>query len=246
MIENIEGISIKVKYLDEPIELPEEIRNKILEFWKLAKAKTPGIWNGEELCVSEYKKDGATIVITCKKSNYAHYIYDERVGLPRQYWCSSLIGACLLETSDGYYIVGELEENTSFPHCMQISGGGADFNDVKDGEIDFLNTIIRECKEELNINLQDKEQVEDFNMKYIRLPNENGHTYILLAKGKIRMTKDEMNKYYQDYLGYLRENDLEVEFSKIHFIKKGRSTEELKAFENPKREYLQSLLEIDS
>lgn len=69
--------------------------------------------------------------------------------------CSSLVAECLLETSDNYYIVGELAENTSFPHCMQISGGSADNKDIKEGKIDVLNTIVRECKEELNIDLND-------------------------------------------------------------------------------------------
>ena len=32
----------------------------------------------------------------------------------------------------------------------------------------------------------------------------------------------------------------------IHFIKRDKKAEELEKFENPKREYLKSLLEIDS
>ena len=36
---------------------------------------------------------------------------------------------------------------------MQISGGNADNSDIKNGEIEISNTIIRECKEELNIDL---------------------------------------------------------------------------------------------
>ena len=65
------------------------------------------------MCVVEYKRDGNEIVITCKKSDYAHYLYDERIGLPQRYACNNLVAGCLLETSDNYYIVGELEENTS-------------------------------------------------------------------------------------------------------------------------------------
>lgn len=38
---------------------------------------------------------------------------------------------------------------------MQISGESADNKDIKDGKIDVLNTIGRECKEELNIDLND-------------------------------------------------------------------------------------------
>ena len=128
---------------------------------------------------------------------------------------------------------------------MQISGGSADNDDIKDGKIDIFNTIIRECQEELNINLQDKKQVKNFEMKYISLPSEEVHTYILFAKGELNMNKSQIQEYYENYLKYLKENNLEVEFSKIHFINKGRILEELNKFNNPKREYLKSLLEID-
>ena len=82
-------------------------------------------------------------------------------------------------------------------------------------------------------------------MKYISLPSEEVHTYILFAKGELNMNKSQMQEYYENYLKYLKENNLEVEFSKIHFINKGRILEELNKFNNPKREYLKSILEID-
>lgn len=246
MIKNIEGTTIKVNIEEEQFELPEEIRIKIEKFWNQCKLENPNLWNGELMCVGECKMEENQIIITCKKSNYAHYLYDERIGLPKEHACSSLVAGCLLETSDNYYIVGELADNTSFPHCMQISGGSADNDDIKDGRIDIFNTIIRECQEELNISLQDKKQVEHFEIKYLCLPSEAVHTYILFAKGKLNMTKAQMQEYYEQYLKYLKENNLEVEFGRIHFIKKGETTEELEKFKNPKRNYLKSLLEIDS
>ena len=47
-------------------------------------------------------------------------------------------------------------------------------------------------------------------------------------------------------LNYAGENNLEIEFGKLHFIKKGKTTEELEKFTNPKRDYLKNLLEMDS
>lgn len=246
MVKDIEGASVKVKIEDELFELPKEVKEKIEEFWTKCKIENPNLWNGELMCVGECKKQENELLITCKKSNYAHYLYDERIGLSKELACASLVAGCLLETSDNYYIVGELAENTSFPHCMQISGGSADNNDIKDGKIDIFSTIIRECQEELNINLKDKKQVENFKIKYISLPSEAVHTYILFAKGKTKMSKDQMSEYYNQYLKYLKENDLEVEFEKVHFIKKGKIKEELRKFDKPKREYLKSLLELDS
>ena len=184
MVKNIQGTNIKVYIEDKKFKLPEEIQAKINDFWEKAVVETPGIWNGELMCVEKCVKQGNDLVITCNKTNYSHYLYDERIVLPKEYACSSLVAGCLLETSDNYYIVGELADNTSFPHCMQVSGGSADDDDIKDGKIDIFNTIIRECKEELNIDLQDQNQVENYGIKYICLPSDKVHTYILFAKGK--------------------------------------------------------------
>lgn len=246
MIEYIKGVNIVAKLENESFKLPDEIQRKIEEFWNKAKSENPSLFNGELMCVSDYRKEKNLIEIICKKSNYAHYLYDERIGLPDQYACSSLVAGCLLETSDDYYVIGELDKSTSFPYCMQTSGGSSDDNDIKDGNIDFINTIVRECKEELNIDLLDKKLVEGFELKYISLPEGKIHQYILFAKGKLNIDRFQMEKYYNDYLKYLQENDLEIEFGKIHFIKKENADKELDNFKNPKRNYLKELLKIDS
>jgi len=243
MIKNIEGLTIKINAINEQFELPEKIKRKIEEFWNQCKLENPNLWNGELMCVGEYKREGEEIIITCKKSNYAHYLYDERICLPKEYGCSSLSGLALLETSDNYYILGELANNTSFPHCIQTTGGSVDNEDITQGKIDILNTIIRECKEELNINLQDQKQVEHYEIKYVSVPDEEIHTYIVFEKGKLNMTRKQMEEHYEQYLKYLKENNLEVEFEKIHFIK---TVEELETFKNPKRNYLKSLIQMDS
>lgn len=246
MLNNLKRAKIKVIIEDKKMELPKEIRKNIEKHWEKAIEKTPNMWNGEITCVGDCEFEENEIVISCVKSDYAHYLYDERIGLPKEYACSNLSAGCLIETSDNYYIVGELAEDTSFPRCMQIPGGNADNSDIIDGEINIFNTIIRECKEEINIDLQDNEQVQQCEIKYIELPSENLHRYMIFAKGKIKMTSTQMRKYYDEYVKSLKENNLEIEFGKIHFIKKGKTNEYLDKVDNPQREYLRNLLEEDS
>ena len=147
MLESIKGTIIEAIIKDEQFELPQELSIKIQEFWDKAQLENPNLWNGELMNVIEYKRECDKILIICQKTNFAHHLYDERIVLSNKYACTSLSAGCLLETSDNYYIVGELAPDTSFPYCMQVSGGNADFNDVKDEKIDVVNTIVRECQE---------------------------------------------------------------------------------------------------
>lgn len=246
MLKNIEGTTIKIKFKDEMLEISKDLKEKINNFWNQSKNENHSLFNGELICISEYKKTNNLIEITCKRTHYSHHLYDERVGLPKEYGCHNLVVGCLLETSDNYYVIGEMASNTSVPNCLQIPGGNVDNTDIKEESIDIFNALIRECKEEVNINLEDKNIVESFKLKYISLPNEISNAYLIIAKGKLKMTKKEMIEYYKEYLKYLKDNNLEIEFSNLHFINKKKVKEELNKLQNPKRSYLRELLEIDS
>lgn len=246
MLKNIEGTTIKIKFKDEILELSKDLKEQINNFWIQSKNENPSLFNGELICVSEYKEANNLIEITCKRTHYSHHLYDERVGLSKEYSCHNLVVGCLLETNDNYYVIGEMERNTSVPNCLQIPGGNVDNTDIKEERVDIFNALIRECKEEVNINLQDKNIVESFEIKYISLPNEISNAYLIIAKSKLRMTKNEVIEYYKEYLKYLKDNNLEIEFTRLHFINKKKVKEELDRLKNPKRSYLEELLEIDS
>ena len=228
------------------IEIPKDLKEQINILQEQSKKDNPSLFNGELICVSEYKETNKLIEITCKRTSYAHHLYDERVGIPKEYGCHNLVVGCLLETSDKYYVIGEMARDTSVPNCLQIPGGNVDNTDIKEDRVDILNTIIRECREEVNINLQDKNLVESFELKYISLPNEKSNAYLIITKGHLKMSKKEMIEYYKEYLKYLKDNNLEIEFSNLHFINKKKAKDKLNKLKNPKRSYLEDLLEIDS
>ena len=246
MLKTITGTTIKIKFKDEILELPKILKEQISIFWKQSKKDNPSLFNGELICVSEYKETNKLIEIICKRTSYANHLYDERIGLPKEYGCHNLVVGCLLETSDNYYVLGEMASNTSVPNCLQIPGGNADNTDIKEEIVDILNTLIRECKEEVNINLQDKNMVDRFEIKHIILPNEKSNAYLIITKGNLKISKNEMIEYYKEYLKYLKDNNLEIEFANLQFINKKNAKDKLNKLKNPKRSYLEDLLEIDS
>ncbi len=101
--------------------------------------------------------------------------------------------------------------------------------------------------EELKINLNNKENILYNGISYLYILGVNEQPGIqLFAKAKIKMTTEEMKKYFEEYYKYLKENNLEIEFGRLHFLKKENALEELEKLSNPRRNYLIPLLQMDS
>lgn len=247
MIYKIKNKKIQVILKEEVIELPISLKEKIRKnFENIIKAGA-NIWNGEVICVSRCNIEDNKVEIICKKSDYAHYLYGERIGCSKEYECKNLSAGCLIETSDNYYVVGELDDNTSYPTMLQVTGGGIDKKDIIKENIDVKQTIVREAKEELEIDLNNKNYILYNRLSYIYVSKENEQPGVqLFSKAKIKMTAEEMQKHFEGYYKYLKENNLEVEFKKLHFLRKEKAVEELKKLNNPKRTYLIPLLQTDS
>lgn len=230
---------IILKFKDREIKLPKDLKEKIEIFWKNAVKENPNLYNGEDYVVEEVTETGEKIEMTVVKTDYAHYLYDERVGIQEErYKCCSPWGGILLLTKDNYFVIGEMNNTTSIPYCLQISGGGIDIADIKSGIIDINSNIKRELKEELNLNLDDI----DYKLEFIEYPSETRNAYGFIAIGKINQTKDELKQYFEEYKEYLIRNNLEVEFNKLIFLKRGNALQELDALPNYKRPYLRDLI----
>lgn len=230
---------IILKFEDREIKLPIELKEKIDNFWANAIKENPNLYNGQDYSVETVKELKDNIVMTVTKSNYAHYLYNERYGIKeKNYRCCAPWGGILLLTKDNYFFVGEMSESTSIPHCLQISGGGIDIQDIENGIISIDACIKRELKEEVNLNLDDI----DYKIEFIEYPGEERNAYGFIAIGKIDKTKDEINNYYNEYKEYLIKNNLEIEFDRLRFFIKENALQEFDELPNIKRPYLRDLI----
>lgn len=246
MIYEIKNKEIDIISKNEFIKLPNELEEKIKENFENMKKSGANIWNGEVICVSKCNVTDNKVEIICNKSNYAHYLYGERIGCPKEYECKNLSAGCLIETIDGFYIIGELDDVTSYPTMLQVTGGGVDIKDILKENINIEETIIREAKEELNIDLKDENLILYYKLSYMYITEKDQQPGVqFFSKAKINMTSEEMKKYFEDYYKYLKQSNLERELKKLHFLKKENAVNELKKFDNPRRDYLMPLIELD-
>lgn len=236
---------VKLKTIHKMMALPQELKNEINKFWQEQVKQNPNLFNGEVWNVTKMEEMQNEIVLTLEKTDYAHYLYDERHGVDEKYACHNISGGVYILTKDGYGVVGELDKSTSYPGCLQVSGGGIDKMDLVDNEFDIVKTAERELKEELNLNLNDKNQISKYNFKYLEVPEGKRHSYSIILKARVNLTAEELDEHFKSYKRYLEENKGELEFNKLYFLKIGKAVEELDKLKNPKRLYVRQMFEIE-
>lgn len=231
--------SINLEYTGQNINLPKNLNDKIEEFWSKAIIETPSLYNGEYFSVEEAIETDNEIIMKVSKTNYAHYLYDERIGInDEKYRCICPWSGILLITNDNYWVFGQASKKTSFPNGFQISGGGIDKKDIYNTKIDLTQNLKRELKEEMNLNLDEI----DYKFQYIEYPNKRRNAFGFIAVGKLNMSKKELQNHFIQYCKYLKNNNIEIEFNNLIFLKKGNAVKELDTYINPKREYLRELI----
>ena len=231
--------SINLEYTGQNMNLPKDLNDKIEDFWSKAIIETPTLYNGEDYSVENVTEKENEIIMKVSKTNYAHYLYDERIGIDdEKYRCICPWSGILLITNDNYWVFGQASEKTSFPNGFQISGGGIDKKDIYNSKIDLTQNLKRELAEEMNLNLDEIK----YEFKYIEYPDEKRNAYGFIAVGQLNMSKKELQKHFIQYSKYLENNNLEIEFNNLIYLKKGNAVKELDTYTNPKRDYLRELI----
>lgn len=231
--------SINLEYTGQNINLPKDLNDKIKIFWSKAIIETPTLYNGEDYAVEDVTEKENEIIMKVSKTNYAHYLYDERIGIDdEKYRCICPWSGILLLTNDNYWVFGQASEKTSFPNGFQISGGGIDKKDIYNSKIDLTQNLKRELKEEMNLNLDEIK----YEFQYIEYPDDKRNAYGFIAIGYLNMTKNELQNHFKQYKEFLEKNNLEVEFNNLIFLKRGNAVQELDTYNNSKRNYLRELI----
>ena len=231
--------SINLEYTGQTINLPKDLNEKIEKFWSNAIKETPTLYNCEDFAVEEVLETENEIKMKIAKKNYSHYLYDERIGISdEKYKCICPWSGILLLTNDNYWVFGQASEKTSFPNGFQISGGGIDKKDIYNTKIDLTQNLKRELKEEMNLNLDEIK----YEFQYIEYPDDKRNAYGFIAIGDLNMTKNELQNHFKQYKEFLGNNDLDVEFNNLIYLKRGNAVKELDTYNNPKRNYLHELI----
>ena len=217
----VENKKLTVELTGVKYFLPENLQQRIDDHWDGIVSGNKHLFRGEVFVVSDIKASKDNIRIKLDVSDYAHYIYGRKVGLPEKYVCKNLHTSCLIETADSVLVFGKMGEGTELPGKMQCAGGGLDNDDICGSKVSLEHNIKKELLEEVGIDVGDRTMVSDFDLKYLKgsaKTNSLAAIFIL----KLKITAREIAKLYAQLERRLEREKLLPEFSELVYLQKNR------------------------
>jgi 8-oxo-dGTP pyrophosphatase MutT (NUDIX family) len=193
-----------IRLEDTPVVLPAKQQCDIDAYWNGLIAQGKPLRRGEVFALTELTLQEKVLRCRLQVSDYAHHIATQHGRLADPYWCRILYAGALLETTDGYFLLGEMGSQTSSAGRLQLVSGGLDFADVEAGRIDLEANMKREIGEELGLECGDAAHVSDLAPVY--LVRGGVPEYAAVAyRVKLAMTKEQALYAYDDFVKRLQE-----------------------------------------
>ena len=217
----IEKNKLEVRFSQKKFTLPMELQNRIDEYWETLIKNGNKYTRGEVFTMSNIEENEGNIIINVDLSDYAHYLFTRRVGLPDKDACKNIHTSCLIETSDNVLVFGRMGEQTSIPGNIQCAGGGLNNEDIRGNVIDLEHNIRKELLEEVGIDVDNEKLVGDFSIKYLRY-DSNIHSAAAIFILKLKITSHDFAVFYDKFEAQIRAKEELPEFKELVYLPKNK------------------------
>lgn len=217
--------------LKEPLEVEKtkEEKQKIEITWNSFIKNNKGYFDGDIYVVTKVEKDNEQYILELGKTKFKDLVYAK---VNKDYEIHSLFSGIILKTKDDYFLLIKNKQKT-----INTIGGMASNEDFLSDKFSHKKCLERELKEELGLSLDNKEDILNYKLSYIRLSyDEKVYPYGLIYTGILNYTKDELLKYFIS-----NKSKLDNEIEELLFYTKD-TYKELYNVEN-KKEYLIEVIE---
>ena len=130
-----------------PVSWETENADAIARHWVHAVAEKPSLFNGQIYVATDVKFAGDAFSGRAHPMRFAALTLWRHLGMPPVGF-HSIFGDIILRGSDGGLIMARTSAHTATGGMLGFPGGTFDDNDVKDGALNPLTCILRECEEE--------------------------------------------------------------------------------------------------
>lgn len=212
---------VTVRFSNKEVRLPEVIQSKIDSYWQELLDSGKPYKRGEVFTVTHKEVTGNAVNVLVEKTDYAHYLYCQSKESLDENGVHIIHTAVIVESSDGYFLFGEMGPQTSRYGIIQLCGGGIDNDDLKGEYFDFRHNITKELQEELDIDVADTARVTYFDEAYLK---EGGPTdkMTVIFRVVLSDTKDEFLERYGVFVERLKKVGEDPEFGEIIVLRKDK------------------------
>lgn len=205
---------IVVRYSGEEIPLPGYLHAKIDRYWNSLLESGEKFTRGEVYTITKIDESAGAIQIMVDKTDYAHYLYSEKVGGLGKYAVRIVHPAAVAVSKDRKIILGEMGIHTARGGIFQLCGGGIEACDVRNGIFDIEHRIKIELEEELSIDCSDASRVAECSRELIAISGVHQKitiVYVVL----LQETSAKFLNSYKTFTKKLREKGELPEFDRV-------------------------------
>jgi 8-oxo-dGTP pyrophosphatase MutT (NUDIX family) len=152
VIHRVTALDLKAEAWPWPWAAAE--RARIDAHFKKRQQEKPGIWNGRVLVARNADFTGGRLSSSYFETDFASFLAWRDWGFPDRTVFNGF-GMGALRSSDGAFVLGEMDGGTVNAGRIYFPGGTPDPDDVADGRLDIDNNIRRELEEETGLTAAD-------------------------------------------------------------------------------------------
>lgn len=226
MLKKVKNINFLLKEKNNEFDL---YKKDILNYWNQYCKNNPNVFNGYVISASNIEQYDDDYNITINIIKYCDSIYSRMIGKIKT---RIIFSGGYIITKDNY-ICFAINEND----VVNLIGGVASLEDISNSNYNPDLCLIREFKEEIGLNLMDKNFI--FNIKYLKCPKENECDCKYYSTGLIYEIKSNYNK--KELIDLFNNSNHDDEIISLLFLK---SNEFFKLKKHNKKDYIDELCEL--
>jgi 8-oxo-dGTP pyrophosphatase MutT (NUDIX family) len=139
---------------DGPWPFAEQNAVSIAEAWAEALRRTPAMFNGRVLVLTEGRREGTRFVGSYTMVDYSAFFHYLRAG-HNDGSTRNAFSLAALTASDDSLVLGLMGQNTANAGRIYFPGGTPDAGDIFDGRVNLTANALRELEEETGIGPED-------------------------------------------------------------------------------------------
>jgi 8-oxo-dGTP pyrophosphatase MutT (NUDIX family) len=142
--------TLELRYEPRPWAFAQARRAEISAHFAEKRREKPAIWNGRVLLARDPVLDAAHLSARYFDADFASFLAWRDWGFPDKDVFNGF-GAGALRSSDGAFVLGEMNHHTANAGRIYFPAGTPEPADIRDGAVDLAGSIEREIEEETGL-----------------------------------------------------------------------------------------------